>query len=170
MKQLYMDVLDQLNLFNTLAPYEPTVIGTPPLNIDIDTSDIDIACTAPTLPEFVSAVTVAYSDLDNFSSEYFQIRDEPAARCVFNFGGWEIELFCQTIPIEEQWGVRHFKIEKNLLQMNPKLSEQVIKLKRSGLNTEEAFASILGLAGDPFEAVLTLESLGQSELADLILQ
>jgi len=168
MKQPYPGVIDKLDLKTVLIAYEPTLIGTPPLKIDIETSDIDIACTAENLTGFVSTVTTIYSEHTDFSTEYFQTRGESAARCNFKFGGWEIELFCQTIPIMEQWGVRHYKVEKRLLQLEPKLRNHIIQLKRSGLKTEAAFARVLGLAGDPFEAVLELENWSDADLLDLL--
>jgi len=170
MKQTYIDVIAELDLKTKLSVYQPTLIGTPPLKINIDSSDIDIACTAENLTDFVSAVTNAYSHLTNFKYEYFQVRGSSAARCVFIAGGWEVELFCQTIPIEEQWGVRHFEVEKRLLQLEPELRSRVIQLKQSGLKTEAAFARVLGLVGDPFEAVLQLENLSTTELQNLISQ
>jgi len=170
MKQTYTDVIAKLDLINKLNPYQPTPIGTPPLNIAIETSDIDIACTAKDLNDFVSTVTSAYTNQTNFSSELFQSRGKSAASCFFTSGGWEIELFCQTIPIKEQWGVRHFKVEKRLLDLQPELANRVVQLKRSGLKTEPAFAKLLGLSGDPFEAVLDLEYLSNAELLGVIKQ
>jgi len=40
----------------------------------------------------------------------------------------------------------------------------VIELKQAGLNTEAAFAQLLGLDGNPFDAMLTLEGLSTDEL------
>ncbi len=168
MKQPYLEAIASLDLINKLRAYQPTLIGTPPLNIDIESSDIDIAFTANYLAGFVSSVTAAYSSQNDFATEYFKTRGNPAVRCVFVYGGWEFELFCQSIPIDEQWGVRHFKVEKRLLQLEPELVDRVVKLKRSGLKTEPAFARILQLTGDPYEAVLQLEKLDNKELLDMV--
>jgi len=170
MKKPYTKIIDQLNLLKLLSKYNPTPIGTPPLNIQINTSDIDIACTATNLTEFVSTVTSIYSNQSNFSSDFFQTRGKDAARCSFEFNNWEIELFCQTIPIEEQWGVRHFEVEKRLLILAPEIKCRVVQLKRNGLKTEPAFADILGLIGDPFEAVLALENVADVVLIVLLLR
>ena len=50
----YQQVLDELGVLQALAEFEPTVIGTPPLGIDVSTSDIDVACTASDLSRFKS--------------------------------------------------------------------------------------------------------------------
>ena len=78
---------------------------------------------------------------------------------------WEIEIFCQALPIHEQWGVRHFLVEKRLLEILPSLQSKVIDLKRAGQKTEPAFAAVLKLEGDPYEAMLELEKLSDEELA-----
>jgi hypothetical protein len=143
------------------------VIGTPPLGIDIQSSDIDIACTADDLYRFKAAVTKQFGQQKNFIIKDLKKFTEPAVCIAFSSSGWEIELFCQAIPIREQWGVRHFLIEKRLLELQPSLRNKVIELKESGLKTEPAFAALLKLEGDPFEAMLELEKLSDEELAAL---
>ena len=160
-------VLDQLGLLQALAEFEPTVIGTPPLGIDIESSDIDIACTAKDLSRFKSDATRRFGRESAFCTEDLQCFTDPAARIGFLASDWEIELFCQAIPIREQWGVRHFLLEKRLLELRPSLRDKVIELKRSGLKTEPAFATLLKLEGDPYEAMLELEKMSDEELAAL---
>ncbi|MGI9199459.1 MAG: DUF4269 domain-containing protein [Woeseiaceae bacterium] len=168
MKRLpFGQVLDQLDILRALAEFEPTVIGTPPLGIDIESSDIDIACTAKDLNRFKSDVTKRFGHESVFCTEDLQRFTDPAVRIAFWTSNWEIELFCQAIPIREQWGVRHFLIEKRLLELRPSLRDKVIDLKRSGLKTEPAFAALLKLEGDPYEAMLKLEILSDEELGAL---
>lgn len=82
--------------------------------------------------------------------------------------GWEIELFCQKIATDHQWGVRHFRVQARLLALGPDLKEAVMRLKREGLKTEPAFAKVLLLSGDPYVALLELESLGDAQLLEVI--
>lgn len=169
MKPDFRSVLRELDLLNDLARFEPTVIGTPPLGIDLESSDIDIACTHDDLREFELEVTRRFNQLNGFQSEHFLDLPGRAVRAAFSSHGWEVELFCQTIPIQEQWGFRHFLIEKRLLKVQPALKSRVIQLKRSGLKTEPAFAAALGLDGDPFEAMLLLESYSDRKLRSLVM-
>lgn len=82
--------------------------------------------------------------------------------------GWEIELFCQKVATDHQWGVRHFRVQARLLALGPHLKDAVMQLKREGLKTEPAFAQVLSLSGDPYVALLDLEPLDDAQLQEII--
>lgn len=170
MRPHFQIVLNELDLLARLARFEPTVIGTPPLEIDIESSDIDIACTAADFRQFESDVIAHFATAQGFVIEQLTIFPDPAVRAAFVSHDWEIELFCQTLPIKEQHGVRHFLIEKRLLAAEPQLRDKVLQGKRAGQKTEPAFASLLMLDGDPYEAMLALENYSDRELAQLIVE
>lgn len=154
-------------MLEKLAQFEPMVIGTPPLGLDIESSDIDIACTSSDLDLFRLAVTARFGPQAGFSIANVSKTVEPAIRASFQSHGWEIELFCQALPVREQHGVRHFLVEERLLRVVPGLQSKVIELKQSGQKTEPAFATLLNLDGDPYEAMLELENLSDEELVSL---
>ena len=166
-RRAYHEVLEELDLLQLLARYEPTVIGTPPLGIDVSTSDIDIACTAEDLKQFKKDAQRLFSHHAAFTINDLHWLQTPAVKASFFVHGWEIELFCQTLPINAQWGVRHFMIEQRIVELVPQLREPIIALKQSGLKTEPAFARLLALEGDPYEAMLELENLSDEELVAL---
>lgn len=168
MRPHFQTVLDELDLLAELSAYEPTVIGTPPLAIDIESSDIDIACTVADLEVFTSDITARFAAVQDFSVELVTTFPAPAVRAAFLSHGWEIELFCQTLPIREQHGVRHFHVERRLLEAEPELRPRVLARKRAGQKTEPAFAALLCLDGDPYAAMLGLEDYSDVELAQLI--
>jgi len=163
----YQAVLENLGLLDELSNYRPMVIGTPPLGIDIESSDIDIACTAADLGQFKLDVENHFGNATGYRAQDLHGFSDPAVVIVFSASDWEIELFCQAIPIREQWGVRHFQVEKRLLEVHPGLRDKVIELKQAGIKTEPAFAALLKLEGDPYEAMLKLEILSDAELAAL---
>lgn len=66
--------------------------------------------------------------------------------------------------------MRHFYIERRLLTLEPRLRAIVTDLKRTGVKTEPAFAQVLALKGDPYEALLPLELISDLELRALLLQ
>lgn len=168
MRPHFENVLNQLNLSTLLRDYHPVVIGTPPLGLGIPSSDIDVACSATDLQQFATFVSHHFQDKTSFQCRTIEIRGEPAVVASFETHGWEVELFCQSKPTESQMGVRHFLIEKRLLDLEHTLRPIILALKQSGLKTEPAFAQFLGLQGDPYESLLTLETATDAELTTLI--
>jgi hypothetical protein len=73
--------------------------------------------------------------------------------------GFEIEIFGQSIPTRQQFAYRHLIVEHNLLNRHgEKFRQRIIELKRQGWKTEPAFASALGLTGDPYTELLKFET------------
>ena len=168
MRADFKTILEELDLLAHLAAYRPVVIGTPPLGIAVASSDIDIACCADDIDAFEEFADGRFGHLEEFARRNLVAHGEAAMLVSFRYGGWEIELFCQAVDVEQQWGVRHFRIEKRLLDMEPHLRGEVQALKEKGVKTEPAFATILQLAGDPYEAVLALENLSVDALQALL--
>ncbi len=74
----------------------------------------------------------------------------------FQFRDFEIELFAQNQISTQQQAYLHMLIEYKILQAHPEsFKQQVIQLKQSGFKTEPAFAHLLGLKGDPYQALLS---------------
>ena len=161
-------VISELDLLGILAEFDPVVIGTPPLGIATENSDIDIACSADDLERFADLAEQEFASLKGFSKRFLEIHDEAAVVVSFDSSGWEIELFCQRLDIEDQWGVRHFRIEQRLLRLEPRLRLEVHRLKQRGLKTEPAFAKALNLDGDPYQAILDLENETEVSLRKLL--
>ncbi|MBE7635300.1 DUF4269 domain-containing protein [Sneathiella sp. P13V-1] len=168
MKPHYKDVLEDLQALEKLSQYQPVIIGTPPLGIQIETSDIDIACSSINLEDFERATVKIFGDFNGFSTRTRFVQHRPTVIVNFKHMGWEIEIFCQTIPTIDQWGVRHYFVEKRLLDLAPDLASQIRALKQQGLKTEPAFAKTLGLTGDPYEVILELENRSDYELLNLL--
>ena len=167
MRPHYQSVIDDLNLLEILGEFKPRVIGTPPLGIDLPTSDIDIACQAEDLEHFSESLRKQFGDLQQFSIKQVNVSGNPAVSVSFFAHDWEIEIYCETRPVERQWGYRHFFIEHRLLELAPGLRSTILELRELGLKTEPAFARALTLRGDPYEAMLELESKSDAELIEM---
>ena len=167
MRPEFEEVLVESGVLVKLSEFQPIVIGTPPLGIALPSSDIDIACEAADLNRFHDRAKAEFEHMAAFQSRSYEIRQRPTVIVNFEFREWPIELFCQAIPVEQQMGVRHFLVERRLLDLHPRLRSLVLEAKRGGLKTEPAFAQVLRLPGDPYEAMLRLDSLTDSELAAL---
>lgn len=134
----------------------PNIAGTPPLNLDVPTSDIDILCYAPDPCRFTSAVWNSFGSRPDFSIWQWSRTDRPVlAR--FKAHGWHLEIFGQARPVAEQAGWRHFVIERRLLALGGQtLASAVMVFRQNGLKTEPAFAAALKLVGDPYQTLLDL--------------
>jgi hypothetical protein len=151
-------------LFALLAPYQPTLVGTFPLGLQVEGSDLDIVCFA--------------EDLDRFERDLLAAlpgaaitRTPEATVATLVVGGIACEIFAQPIPVTAQNGFRHMIIEGRLLVLGgAPLRAIVLAHKRAGLKTEPAFALALGLDGDPYAALLALEGADDARLRDLIIR
>ncbi|MFO6431650.1 DUF4269 domain-containing protein [Erythrobacter sp. W302b] len=73
------------------------------------------------------------------------------------------------VAVPEQVGWRHFLIEKRLLELGGDGFRSAIKnRRRCGMKTEPAFAEILNLRGDPYQALLDIESWSNDALTRLL--
>ena len=142
-------ILEKLNI------YTPILVGTIPINIDIETSDLDIICDVRDTENFKRDL------LKHFELQrYFVMAENKklnALKANFLIDGFEIEIFGQNIPTTEQNAYRHLVIEHQLLlEKGEHFRLQIIDLKKQGYKTEPAFAELLGLDGDPYEVLLDL--------------
>lgn len=159
-----MEALVQSRALTRLAAFDPHVAGTPPLGLDLPDSDIDILCHAPDPSAFAAAVWESYRHLPGFAMWQWRGRERPVV-ARFHCAGWLFELFGQARPVAEQLGWRHFALERRLLALGGEpLRAAVMARRLAGAKTEPAFAQVLGLEGDPYAALLTLESLDDATL------
>lgn len=65
------------------------------------------------------------------------------------------EIFAQNKPSNQQIAYQHMLIEHEvLINRSEEFRKEIIRLKDSGMKTEPAFAQLLNLKGDPFQALL----------------
>lgn len=155
-------------LFRDLAPFQPTLVGTYPLGLQVEGSDFDILCTCAELDGFERTLRALLSAL-GVAQPRFERLALPAVVAAFELGGVAIEIFAQPLPIDAQSGFRHLVIEGELLALGgAALHARIHHLKRRGLKTEPAFAHALGLAGDPYAALRALETWSRERLRGLV--
>ncbi|MBC7915649.1 MAG: DUF4269 domain-containing protein [Pyrinomonadaceae bacterium] len=145
-------------ILSKLKRFDPILVGTIPINIDIENSDLDIICCFADKQEFQESIT------DSFKSESgFKIREQQSLNSLaiianFFVDDFEIEIFGQNIPAKQQGADRHLIIEYDVLNKHgEKFRQQIIELKRRGYKTEPAFGLALGLTGDPYTELLKFE-------------
>jgi Domain of unknown function (DUF4269) len=130
----------------------------------VATSDIDIVCHAVDLDAFAETLWKQYRDFRGFRMHQWTSKGRPiVAR--FDFGDWVFELFGDVTPAGQQPAWRHFDVERRLLRLDDgRLRAALVRLRANGQKTEPAFATALGLDGDPYEAMLRLELEADSQL------
>jgi hypothetical protein len=160
-------VLRRHVLLGHLRAYDPVLVGTFPLDLTVPGSDLDIICE-------VSEMTAFRQTLTGFAAyPTYAVRPasttESALVASFEVEGLAVEIFGQALPTARQNGYRHLVVEARLLAAGgAALRRQVLALKAGGVKTEPAFAQVLGLAGDPYQALLALETYDEAALTALL--
>ena len=142
------------------------LVSTVAIGLDRPGSDLDIVCQHPEPAAFAAAL----------ANQGWQVAQKGAAiwlaeQSVTGADGhpWPLELYLTPDPLERLNGWRHLSLMAALLeQFGAAFYHQVLRLRfDEGLKGEAAMCHLLGLAGDPYAALLTLEG---GELAPLAWQ
>ena len=159
-QQLAYQELMHYNIFSKLSKFHPVLTGTIPIGIDLPQSDLDIICHCMDHDEFAEILKEAFGHENDFALHMKPINGKRTTIAHFRLPSFEIEIFGQNTPTEEQNAFRHMLVEHYFLeQKGHDFREQIIKLKENGLKTEPAFAKLLGLQGNPYEEMLKLYKL-----------
>lgn len=164
-QQAAYQALCSLRMWDLLAAYTPVLAGTIPLNIDIDSSDLDIICEVHDPGAFARDVRRHFDTQPGFSLRQRQIDSLPTVIANFTAEGFPVEIFGQPRPVQQQNAYAHLTVEARLLRLGGEDARRAIQdLKRAGLKTEPAFACYFGLPGDPYQALLALAALDDAQL------
>jgi hypothetical protein len=154
-----------------LQAYTPILVGTFPLDIAIASSDLDIICEVHDFPAFSQLVGRHFGHCPVYTARQIEVGGVASLLISFRLDEVEVEVFGQPLAPEQQNGYRHLVVEARLLALGgAAFKKAVIDLKTQGLKTEPAFATLLALLGDAYQALLHLESATDAELASLLPQ
>jgi hypothetical protein len=168
-KQVRMyNILTGYNILETLAPFDPVVVSTICVGLDIDSSDIDIICSTKSPSLFKQKILDNYKTERNFKIWYSQSENRELV-CSFFLEEFDIEIFASPEPVEQQNAYKHFSVMKHLINLGgDSFCADIRKLKQNGLKTEPAIAMLLNLKGNPFLAVLDLLEYSDKQLMQLL--
>ncbi len=153
------EFLMESDIFEILKEYNPILTGTIPINIDLPDSDLDIICECNDHDTFCDSLKQHFGKYDAFKLWTNTFYGVKASIASFNSENFMIEIFGQNIPTVQQNAYRHMIIENQiLLEKGLDFKNRIIELKTAGLKTEQAFAKLLGLSGDPYLELLKLDS------------
>lgn len=157
-------ILRELNILELLQKYDPIVVGTIPIGVNIQGSDIDIICNLKDTDHFHKQIKEYFSMYDSFY--YIQENEKYVAGFVFQ--DIPIEIYAENKDTILQYGYRHMLIEYRILNLTTDTFRQSIMcLKENGLKTEPAFGKMLHL-NNPYDDLLKLESYTDSALKELL--
>jgi hypothetical protein len=150
-QQRVYELLTEHCIMQTLSRFDPVLVGTFPLDIQVLTSDIDVICYANDLVGFSQYILESFGEHQNFKLNYLPHFDPPAIVANFTIRGQEIEIFGQNKPSDKQMGYLHLAVEDLILmKFGETFKENIIQLKTYGMKTEPAFCQLLGLSGNPY--------------------
>jgi len=156
-QQQTYSLLTKNQILSKLKDYSPILVGTIPINIDIESSDIDIICHWTNKYKFITTLKKAFNTQLNF--KIVENLSNKSVTTNFFIEEFEVEIFGQNIPTKKQDAYRHMIVENQLLEKKGKdFRNQIIKLKKKGYKTEPAFAFALGLKGNPYTELLRFEN------------
>jgi len=146
------------NVLEKLEKYNPIVVGTYPLDINIESSDIDIIGQTNNFIEAVDDLIKKFSEYHNFSIRTTEKNHKIILVCSFWIKKFRFEVYLENKNPLEQSAYKHMLTEAKILKSKDELfKKEIINLKNKGISTEEAFALLLGLEGDPYEMLLNFE-------------
>ncbi|WP_429151932.1 DUF4269 domain-containing protein [Aeromonas hydrophila] len=142
------------------------LVSTVAIGLDRPGSDLDIVCQHPEPATFAAALAAQGWRVAQKGAHIWL-----AEQIVTGADGypWPLELYLTPELLEHLNGWRHLSLMAALLeQFGAVFYHQVLRLRlEEGLKGEAAMCRLLGLAGDPYAALLTLEG---GELAPLAWQ
>ncbi|MFQ1636189.1 DUF4269 domain-containing protein [Aeromonas veronii] len=151
------------------------LVSTLAIGLDRPGSDLDILCQHPDPAVFAATFAEqgwqASPKGDNIwlLERTFSCLDQSCAvsGCDQSDASWPVELYVTAAPIETLNGWRHLTMMAALLErFGDAFYREVLRLRlEEGLKGEAAMCRLLGLAGDPYAALLTLEGRNLAELA-----
>lgn len=160
--------LQKLQIFNLLAEYSPILTGTIPIGISIDSSDLDITCRFMDADKFEKKMENLFGQQKGFKIQQKEKNGYWVVVASFTFQNLPFEIFGSLFPATDQNSYRHMLIEHRILQLlGEDFKQKIIQLKKEGLKTEPAFATLLKIDGDPYLQLLDIEGITDTEILQM---
>ncbi|TGL39034.1 DUF4269 domain-containing protein [Leptospira perdikensis] len=169
-KELLAD-LEEWKILKCLHGFKPVIAGTIPLDIDTETSDVDILVKF-NIPAHLQKICYAkFRNLPNYSFSEKTISLRVTLICRFETKKFKYEIFGQSVEPIEQYGWIHMMVENRFLTLaNPSFREEIRNLKKQGIKTEPAFCTLLNLKGDPYKTLAQWNQKTEEQFRELLIQ
>lgn len=162
-KKVY-DIIVESKILKILEKFSPALVSTICVELDIDSSDLDIICSTDNLSKLEKVFINNFSNMEKFKI-WYRTPENKEIICSFIFKNFEFEIFGSLQSIEKQNAYKHLTIMKRLVDIGGgNFINPVREYKKAGLKTEPAIAKLLNLKGNPYEAVLKLSKYTDRQL------
>lgn len=169
--QAVFGAITQTEILENLKDYNPIVVGTFPLNLSVESSDVDILLSTDSFEKLSASINKHYGAQKSFEIQHQSNSDLDSEAMVVRFEseGVSFELFCQSTQSVRQRAFKHFQVEERLLKLGGKdFFDAIQRLRSRGIKTEPAFALALDLDGDPYLKLQYLQSCTDFELVEIL--
>lgn len=148
-------LLKNHKLLEILKDHNPIIVGTIPIEIDIENSDVDIILETK---NFESLKKLLIQNFLNYNDFKLRISGKNIIVCNFTIDRTPIEIYSENKVTDQQFSYLHMIKEYEILKSKgPDFKEKIIELKKAGLKTEEAFCKLLKISGNPYIELLHYE-------------
>ncbi|MCG6140312.1 DUF4269 domain-containing protein [Leptospira mtsangambouensis] len=163
--------LEDWKILKSLHGFKPTLAGTIPLDIDTDSSDVDILVKF-NIPAHLQKICYAkFRNLPNYSFSEKTIALRATLICRFETKKFCYEIFGQSVEPTDQYAWIHMMVENRFLTLaDSRFREEIRSLKKQGIKTEPAFCKVLDLKGDPYKTLVQWNQKSDEQFRDLLLQ
>ena len=146
-------LLKRTRILEKLLRFTPVLTGCLPLDIDTQ-NRIYITCCWEDKAQFFKALN-QFQEEENFEIRDIDLRGVNTIICCFDVDDFHVRIMGQNFPVEQQESYLHLLKEALILEKKGEdFKQEIIELKKIGLETEPAFAYLLNLNGDPYLQVL----------------
>ncbi|TGL53358.1 DUF4269 domain-containing protein [Leptospira meyeri] len=163
--------LENWKILKSLHGFKPTLAGTIPLDIDTDSSDVDILVKFNIPAHFQKICYAKFRNLPNYSFFEKTIALRVTLICRFETKKFQYEIFGQSVEPTEQYAWIHMMVENRFLILaDSSFRDEIRNLKKQGIKTEAAFCKVLDLKGDPYKTLVQWNQKSNEQFRELLLQ
>ncbi|GGE94999.1 protein of unknown function [Chishuiella changwenlii] len=158
LQQKTFRIISEYNILQKLEGYDPLVVGTIPINIDVENSDVDIILQTNNVEKLQDIILLHFQQFDDFSVTVNEKESERILVSNFTIDNLPFEIYASSIPTNNQNGYLHMLKEYEILQhLGEDFRKKIIHLKENGYKTEPAFCKLLNIEGNPYIELLDYE-------------
>jgi hypothetical protein len=153
----YSVVFDKLMVFRQLDDHDPIWVGDYPVDIDTDSSPIQILCNPSSLRPFLMEVRSCYGEYPEFRLTWKAVHRVPTVVARFQVDEFTVELFAQPRPTNNQQQFVNMLVIARLLAIGGDTAKAAIREKMTAeTSTSEVVLAHFGLEATDMDAYMTM--------------